>query len=224
MLSRACLSISNLHHMACNATGRRQEPAGQSNVHQNRRRPFSSSAPFTCQVCTLTWTRIDNVHTGSAGIKCRAVRPLTSIKVAPGTSSILTMATHANMRLSVASAGHSICSKFWSSLPASDELVRPPEQASHGEHAAMHAAHCMSTSRILTMGTRAIMRWSVPSNQNSLLPHIECARACACAYMPIQSKEPIVRFHELTLTCLCMQCCQKAAAEMCGWHNRCNRS
>ena len=75
---------------------------------------------------TLTWIRTDNVHTGSSGKSLRAASALTSSNVVPGTSSDLTTATHANMRLSVASAGHSMRSRFWSSAPPSDPLELAP--------------------------------------------------------------------------------------------------
>ena len=74
----------------------------------------------------LTWIRTDNVHTGSSGSSLKAARPLTSSSVVPGTSSDLTTATHANMRLSAASAGHSMRSRFWSSPLPSDPLVLAP--------------------------------------------------------------------------------------------------
>ena len=64
------------------------------------------------QAIDLTCTRTDRVHTGSSGSSLSAARPLTSSRVVPGTSSSRTMDTHANMRLSVASAGHSIFSRF----------------------------------------------------------------------------------------------------------------
>lgn len=84
----------------------------------------------------LTWIRTDKVHTGSSGSSLRAARPLTSSSVVPGTSSDLTMATHANMRLSVASAGHSMRSRFWSSAPVSDLLELAPvhQDASYQIH------------------------------------------------------------------------------------------